>query len=179
MTTSQWYNPSAVSQNTDEDAKLIRWQEPLRFPILTAKDLIHIAGTGGPGPGMTDVRDKTVALTFTNFGFTNVPNNINGIEMQLDVDRRGRISDSEIFLVYNNEIIGSNQTNYDQDAESHLINFNKNIYGGTENMWGATITPEMLQDPSFGVLVRLISHPFYPHRCGATIRQVSLRYYFA
>jgi hypothetical protein len=179
MTTSQWYNPSSSSQNTDEDAKLIRWQEPLRFPILTAKDLIHIAGTGGPGPGMTDVRDKTVALTFTNFGFQNVPDTLTGIELFLDVDRKGRISDSEIFLVYNGEIIGSNQTNYDQDSENHLINFNKNIYGGTGNFWGASITPSMLEDSSFGVYVRLISHPFYPHRCGASIRQVSLRYYFA
>jgi|APCry1669192269_1035402.scaffolds.fasta_scaffold05807_2 hypothetical protein len=179
MSISQLYNPLSITQNSSEDPKLITWIEPLQFPVLTSKDLIHIAGTGGPGPGMTDVRDKTTALTFTNFGMTDVPDTITGIEMLLDIDRRGRISDAEIFLVYNNQLIGVNQTNYDQDDGGHLINFNKNIYGGSGNLWGATITSEMMMDPSFGIMIRMVSHPFFPHRCGVTVRQVSLRYYSA
>ena len=179
MTTSSWYTPNSITQNLDEDPKLISWKTPLSFPILTSKDLVHIAGTGGPGPSMTDLRNKTTMLSFTNFNFLNVPDSITGVELQISIDRFGRISDSDVFLCYNGDPIGVNKTNYDQDVENHLINFNKNIYGGATDFWGAELTPDMIQDPSFGIMLRVQSHPFYPHRCGCTVRQVSLRYYSA
>lgn len=179
MTTTGWYTPTSITQNLDEDPKLIPWKTPLSFPVLTSKDLIHIAGTGGPGPAMTDLRNKTTMLTFTNYGFANVPDNITGIELQFIIDRSGRISDSDVYLCYNGQPIGINKTNYDQDEGGHLINFNKLLYGGALDLWGAELTPEILQDPSFGVMIRQQSHPFFPHRCGAVIRQVALRYYSA
>lgn len=177
MTISGWYTPQTITQNLNEDDRLIAWKEPLRFPFYTVKPLIHIAGTGGPGPGMTDVRYKTTALKFTNF---QIPSEtITGIELFFDVDRQGRASDAEVSLVFNDEIISINKTNYDQDEGGHLIHFNNNNYGGDADLWGANITAEMISDASFGVNIRMQSHPFFPHSSTPIIRSVSLRYYSA
>ncbi len=179
MSVSNWYNPLTITENPAEDSKLISWKTPLKFPLLSAKDLIHLSGTGGPGPSMTDLKNKTTALVFTDFSIDAPTGDLTGVELKLDIDRAGRIGDADVFLVYNGEIIGVNKTDYSQDEAAHLLNFNKNLYGGADDLWGADITPEMLTDSSFGVWLRMQSHPFFPHRSGIKISQVSLRYYFA
>jgi hypothetical protein len=99
MSVSTWFNPLTITQNLDEDSHLIPWKTPLAFPLLSSRDFIHIAGTGGPGPNMTDLRYKSTALTLTNFGIMCDPNlTITGVELKLDIERNGRISDSEINL---------------------------------------------------------------------------------
>jgi hypothetical protein len=175
-TQSQFFTPTNIIQNAPESSALILFRGT-SFPIQTASDLYHITGTGGPGPYMTDVQTQTTQLVFTGFNITNVPSSLSGVQMNLDIVRNGRVCDGDIYLTYNGSIIGQNQSNYDEDVENHLLNFNKNVYGGDNNFWGATLTPDILQDSSFGIVIRLRSHPQYPHRTGAMINNVRLSYY--
>lgn len=182
MSTSDWFYPSTITQLPSEAENLIAWKSPVsdfKCPLSTVKPLLHIPGTGGPGPGLTNVRYRTTALRFTNFQIPLITDVISGIELKFEVDRVGRIADAEVFLVYNEEIISVNKTNFEQDSGEHLINFNKNLYGGATDLWDATVTPEMINDPSFGVHIRMQSHPYFPHNATPIIRQVSIRYYSA
>lgn len=180
MTVSASYTPTIWSQNLNESSNLISWESlnPIGiWPLRLVSDLYHITGTGGPGPFMTDIQSQTTVLYFSGFNITGVPDTLNGVQMNLDILRNGRVCDGEIFLMFNGEIVGANQSNYDEDVENHLINFNKNVYGGTNNFWGVDLTPTMLMDPSFGIAIRLRSHPLYPHRSGCVIRNVYVSYY--
>jgi len=180
MSVSNWFTPLTITQNLNEDSHLIPWKTPLAFPLLSTRDFIHIAGTGGPGPNMTDVRYKSTALTLTNFEITCDPIlTITGVELKLDIERNGRISDSEINLRDPDGNLSINKTSYSVDDRNHLLTFNHNLYGDEYDTWGLDLTSTMLQDSNFGVNIRVQSHPFYPHKCGVMIRQVALRYYFA
>jgi len=52
------------------------------------------------------------------------------------------------------------------------------IYGSTDDLWGTNLTINDIQDPSFGVVVSLQSHPTIPHRDIGYIDQISLRVSF-
>ena len=182
MSISSWFTPTNITEDLTDSPPYIAWQGDrgsLTFPMSTSKDLIHIANSGGPGPAMTDIRNKTTLLTFTGFNITGVPDTITGIEVKLDIQRNGRIADEFVGIQFGNNLITRTKVNYDQDTEGHLIHFNRNLYGGETDMWDDQITPTDLQDSNFGVLLRLQSHPFYPHRCGCRLYGLALRYYYA
>jgi hypothetical protein len=182
MSISSWYTPTIINQDFTDSPPYVTWQGDnggLGFPMAITKDLIHIANSGGPGPMMTDIRNKTTMLTFTGFNITDVPDTITGIEVKLDIQRNGRIADEFVGLCYGEGLVSRTKVDYSQDLEGHLIHFNKNVYGGETDMWEAEITPADLQDSNFGVMLRLQSHPFTPHRCGCRIYGIALRYYYA
>jgi hypothetical protein len=182
MSISNWYTPTIITQDFTDSPPYIQWHGDnggLDFPMTTTKDLIHIANSGGPGPAMTDIRNKTTLLTFTGFNIEAVFESITGIEVKLDIQRNGRIADDFIGLCYSDGEITRTRVDYSQDSEGHLIHFNKNLYGGENDMWDAEITPVDMLNPNFGVMLRLQSHPFVPHRCGCRIYGLALRYYYA
>jgi hypothetical protein len=181
-TPSNWFAPTTITQDFTDSPPYIPWQGitgNLEFPLTTSKDLIHIANSGGPGPAMTDIRQKTTCLYLTGFNLLDVPETVNGIQLTLDIQRNGRIADAEVFLCHNGNQIGASQVNYSADLEDHLLYFNVNDYGGDGNNWGVTLTTDLLQDPTFGVSLRFQSHPFYPHRCGCRLYGIALRYFYA
>jgi hypothetical protein len=150
---------------SSDEASLVqrRWQ--------TVNPLRHISN-----PASGNLRDSTYALVCTGF---NIPAlvEINGIELRVLAQRNGRIADEVIQLTYQNSAIGRNNFYYETDEEGRLPLFNDTTYGGTDDLWGADITTNILQDPSFGVILKFSSHPYYPHSSGMLVDSVSLTIY--
>lgn len=140
-----------------------RWQ--------TVKQLRHISN-----PASGDLRDSTYSLVCTGF---NIPmlEEINGIEVRVIGQRNGRIADEVIQLTYQNTAIGRNNFQYETDTDGRLPLFNDTIYGSSTDTWEAELTPGILQDPSFGVVLKFSSHPYYPHSSGMLVDSVSLTVY--
>ena len=139
--------------------------------IRTATELRHIAN-----PASGPIRDSTYALVYSDFRIANL-GAVNGIELRVIAQRNGRITDETIQLTYQDSAIGRNNYQYETDDQGRLPLFDDTRYGGPEDLWGADITAEMLQDPSFGVILKFQSHPYYPHRSGMLIQSVSLTIY--
>lgn len=138
--------------------------------LTTVKPLSHI-----PNSGRGPVLDKTYYLKCTDFGMVDLPSNITGITVLIDAQRNGKIVDETICLVHNGEVISENKTNLSALREGHLTNNNVQTYGGETDLWGTTITPEMLMDNSFGLLLRFSSNPLYPHREGLQIYKILIK----
>jgi hypothetical protein len=174
---SNTYYPSVVTQLGEEPN--IAWVTTvpsngiflLQRRWQTVEPLKHIAN-----PASGPIRDSTFALVCTGF---NIPllDEINGIEVRVTGQRNGRIADETIQLVYQDQAIGRNNFSYETDEEGRLPLFNDTVYGGSEDLWGAEITPQILQDPSFGVILKFQSHPYYPHSSDMQIESVSLTVY--
>jgi hypothetical protein len=174
---SNTYYPSVVTQLGEEPN--IAWVTtvPSNGVFLiqrrwqTAEPLKHIAN-----PASGPIRDSTFALVCTGF---NIPllDEINGIEVRVTGQRNGRIADETIQLVYQDQAIGRNNFSYETDEEGRLPLFNDTVYGGSEDLWGSEITTNMLQDASFGVILKFQSHPYYPHSSDMQIESVSLTVY--
>ena len=141
-----------------------RWQ--------TASELKHISN-----PACGDLRNRTQTLVCTNFQITNLPETISGISLILQAQRNGRVCDEQIQLTYQGQVIGKNNFVHVTDADGHLKIENKTTYGSPTDMWDTEITAEMLQDPSFGVMLKFQAHPYYPHSCGMLLDSVSLTVY--
>jgi hypothetical protein len=171
------YYPTRIDQLGEEPN--IAWTSAptLREPLLlgriwrTVKSLKHIAN-----PASGPIRDSTYQLICTGFRIPAL-SDINGIELRVIAQRNGRIADETIQLTYENSAIGRNNFSYETDEEGRLPLFNDTVYGSPTDTWGAQVTPEMLQDPSFGVILKFASHPYYPHSSDMQIESVSLTVY--
>lgn len=138
----------------------------------TVKSLKHIAN-----PATGNIRERTYSLICTDFQIENLPDVISGLELKIVAQRNGRIADEIIQLTYQGQEIGKNNFDYITDSEGHLKITNETLYGGPTDLWEADITPEMLADPSFGVVLKFQSHPYYPHNVGMIVDSVSLTVY--
>ena len=174
---SNTYYPSVVTQIGEEPN--IAWVTTvpsngiflLRRRWQTVEPLKHIAN-----PASGPIRDSTFALVCTGFDIP-LLDEINGIEVRVTGQRNGRIADETIQLTYENSAIGRNNFNYETDEEGRLTLFNDTVYGSPTDTWGAEITPEILQDSSFGIILKFQSHPYYPHSSDMQIESVSLTVY--
>lgn len=168
---SYTYTPNTVNGLMPAEEEIL-WRELPGARYQTQQELRHISN-----PACGDLRNRTQSLAFLNFNITTLPITITGIEIRLEAQRNGRIADDQIQLIYRGDVIGENNFNYETTIDGHLILTNDTTYGGPEDLWGATITPEMLQDPEFGILLKFQSHPYYPHRSSMQINSVSLTVY--
>lgn len=174
------FRPSNVEQVSEAPDQEIGWhQSPttnlgylLDSRWTTVSSLSHLAN-----PACGDLRNKTWALKCTGFQMTALPDVITGLQLDINGQRNGRIVDEIIQLTYLGNPIGSNNFEYVTDSEGHLKITNETQYGGSTDLWGTELTPTMLQDPSFGVILKFQSHPYYPHRCGITVDSVWLTVY--
>lgn len=105
----------------------------------------------------------------TNYRFSGI-GVVTGIELLLVTQRKARIQDYVISLLYNNEIIGDNKFN--DLAE------NEQIYGGDSDMWGTTLTAGQIESTSFGVVIGLGPNKNIPHRDSGFIDSVELKVYY-
>lgn len=171
------YYPTRIDQLGEEPNIAWTSSPTLREPLLlgriwrTVKSLKHIAN-----PASGPIRDMTYTLVCTGFRIP-VLAQINGIELRVIAQRNGRITDETIQLTYQGSAIGRNNFSYETDDEGRLPLFNDTRYGGVDDLWGTEITSEMLQDPSFGVILKFQSHPYYPHSSDMQIESVSLTVY--
>lgn len=169
-----WFNPQIISQYAEQGGEdvHIRWDESTGYSGLksangssigTLNPLIHIARSPKP-----DITNKTYYLKMTGYNFVELPDTILGIELQINGRRVGRITDDTVSLTHNDTLIGENQ--------ARLVINPTTYYGGETVLWGVDgIQKSMLQDSSFGVVLRFKSHPSWPHKDPMDLISVQLR----
>jgi hypothetical protein len=173
-----WTLPRSITQYAESGAEKehVSWLDPLAFPIKTARDLIHIARS----PKLDDT-DRTWYLEFTAFDFTALPPALSGINIRILANRRGRISDDTVQLVYQGSAMGKNQAQpaQDQTIERATTLLPTTVYGGGLTVWGfdTAVDLDVISDATFGVRVRFQSHPYWPHRDSALLEAVELQIY--
>jgi hypothetical protein len=167
---SQTFSPVTIEPQSINPDVEIAWVNRGRW--TSSRDLTHIAN-----PATGDLRNKTWALYCTNFQMTGLPGVISGLQLDISVDRYGRIADEQIQLTYQGSPIGKNNFVYLTDVDGNLPIKNTSSYGGPTDLWATELTADMLQDPSFGVILKFQSHPYYPHRCGVNLSTVQLTVY--
>lgn len=159
--------PTTFYQYAEEGGESvhIQWNEEQfnsQVKIGTQGVLSHLARSP-----KTDLRNKTYYLKVQGFNFYSIPNSINGIEVVLTTDRRGRVTDETVQLVINDQIVGENKANLDLDPIK--------TYGGIDDLWGLENLGQQDIDSNFGILMRFQSHPHFPHRDGMFIRGIEVR----
>jgi hypothetical protein len=132
--------------------------------LALSKPLLHIARQP-----KNDIKMKSWYLQLTGFNFENIPDTIAGIQLKLSVDRHGRVFDDTVQLCYQNELIGANKCTRTVDPVQ--------FYGGITDTWEIDNLSAIVQDPSFGIVLRFKSHPDWPHKTTPTIRFVELQIY--
>lgn len=145
-----------------EDTGFAGIKSDLYGAVGTETDLYHTANLT-----LNDRKTKTYYLFLTNFNLIDIPDVISGIEVVIEMQRKGRITDETIQLRHNNQFIGLNKADFKLDLTKK--------YGSETDTWGANLTKEMVTDPSFGVGVRFQSHPSWPHRDSPLIYYIKLR----
>lgn len=153
--------PSHVSW-ANEDGGFAALKSNNNESIMTTKELLHIAN-----PTTNDIKMKTYYLNLVNFNMINLPLVISGIEVEIEMNRGGRITDETIQLLLNDSHIGDNQASYPLSQNT--------VYGSETSTWGVNLTPAMLQDPTFGLSIRYQSHPSWPHRESPKLEYIRLR----
>jgi hypothetical protein len=165
-----WTLPNTIVQTAEAESH-IPWDPVSDFVYLrqedgeftgTVKPLLHIAN-----PTTGDLRMKTWYLMLSNFSFQELPTEVSGIEVELRIERSGRIADDTIQLQINNEFIGDNKSTYELDYVK--------TYGSPTDMWGTNLTSSDLLNPLFGIGIRFQSHPFYPHNAAPLLDYVKIR----
>jgi hypothetical protein len=173
-----WTPPTTLVQYAESgaDSLHIAWSSTESFPTTTRRDLRHTARS----PKLDDL-DRTWYLCLTDYRFATLPQVISGIQVRIDINRRGRISDDTVQLVYQGEPIGKNlaQPASDQTIERATTLLPSTVYGGDVASWAldTVVDPAMIRDPAFGVLVRFMAHPRWPHRDSAILHSVELQIY--
>lgn len=167
-----WFYPNTVTQ-FPEVTEHVGWngeetgfsflKAPNQNYVTTKKELLHIANSV-----VNDLKMKTYFLYLSNFKMTNLPNPIQGVEVEIEMKRGGRITDETIQLRYNNEFIGKNKADYKLDVQK--------TYSGSASDWGVEeFNSLLLTDTTFGVGIRYQSHPSWPHKESAMINYVRIR----
>lgn len=170
-----WTFPTNITQYAESGAELvhIKWDDSSNFSDLTTAnmqyvsslgDLIHISRSPKP-----DIVNKTYYMMLTGFVFQNIPNPVTGLTIRLRANRSGRVTDDTIQLCVGNATIGDNHASLELSPMK--------IYSGNSSYWGIDLTPQLLQDPSFGVVLRFKSHPSWPHKNPIDIDAVELQIY--
>ena len=165
---TNWNLPNTIVQYAEDDSH-IQWSTD-DFSLLRtrnngislSKPLLHIARQP-----RNDITMKTWFVSATNFNFTNLPNTISGIQCRLTVDRVGRVFDETIQLTLNNILIGENKCSMTVDPVQ--------IYGGSTDVWKVDNISSIIQDPAFGIVIRLKSHPSWPHKTTPILRGIELQ----
>jgi hypothetical protein len=171
---TNWNYPTVVSQYAEQGAESVHitWNEQqfdaLAYPstqtLTTNGPLLHLARSP-----KTDYTNKTYYIVAKGFNFVNLPDTISGIELRLNADRRGRVTDDTVQLLINGQPAGDNQATLNVDPIK--------TYGGSTNLWGLEQLLAENINAEFGVLIRFRSHPNWPHRDGVNLHSVELQIY--
>lgn len=171
---TDWTNPQLISQYSEPGAENIhlRWDDSNGFAgiktangtsVGTIGELFHIARSPKP-----DLTNKTYFIKCTGYNFYLLPESISGIELKIISRRAGRVTDDMIMLTYNDDLLGLNQARLEINPIM--------VYGGETNLWGSNlITRSVIEDSSFGIVLRFQNHPSWPHRDPMDLMSVQLR----
>lgn len=163
---TEWTYPNTVIQYSEADVHIPWLNIEDNFDeinlVRTERDLVHIANSM-----MNDYKTKTYYLICKEFDWKNLPEQIQGIELYVNVKRAGRITDDTIQL-HLMQPLGNNLADY-KIADLK-------VYGSETELWGLeTITHEMLNDPEFGIVLRYQSHPTIPHKTAVYMNHIQMR----
>lgn len=167
---TDWLIPTTII--SDLDAENADWEDlhpadnVLQFPLITKEDLNHIA--------LHDLAYTSKSGDVLILSGFNIPSytTINGIEVMLDIRRRGRITDYVLQFYVGNTPVGDNLATKDPARP------NQSVYGSNTNTWN--IDPSVnLQDPNLNLRLQVGPHPNYPSRDPAIIDKVSVRIYYS
>jgi hypothetical protein len=175
-------NTVTIIQYAEDELTQIQWNtanlEMLASPnnvvgITTMKPLMHIARSP-----KYDLTNTTWFIEYTGFNFNKLPDTISGITATIKMNRGGRVADDTVQLVYNGEMIGENQAHpafiHNAIRDISLMDL-ESVYGGASSTWGTELTRDIVQDPSFGIVVRYKSHPAWPHKTSPILYSVQLQ----
>ena len=166
----RWYYPISIDQ-TFEDVSHIPWDSTGNFIHLKSRDLSktstvlplkHI-----PVSQAVSIRNKTWFL-HCRFQLGTEMGQVNGMQVQIQMDRGSRIIDDTIQLDKNGELLGENQATLD------ILSLK--TYG---NSWGlnwSNIDPYELASGTFGLRLRFQSSFTTPHTTTPSIDFVRMRY---
>ena len=177
--TTAWTLPSTVIQYAEADTH-IAWNAKNLSSLISpgsnkaeaVAPLFHIARSP-----KYDLTNKTWYIELTGFDFNNVPNTISGVTAKIQMDRGGRVVDETIMLTYQGEMIGTNMSAgiIDPLTGASLL-APLTVYGGSADMWEIpNLTKAMVEDASFGIVIRYQSHPYWPHKTVPAITSVQLQ----
>lgn len=167
-----WFYPNIVTQSCEIEEH-VPWINENDFLFLKhadgiyvtlSKPLLHISNSV-----VNDVKMKTYYLNLSDFRITGLPNTISGIEVEVNMNRGGRITDETVQLTYQDQIIGKNYADFDLSP--------KKLYGGSSDLWSIQLTASEIASSDFGIKIRFQSHPSWPHCEYAKIDYVRLRAY--
>jgi hypothetical protein len=166
----RWYYPTSVDQ-TFEDASHIPWDSTGDFTYLKSKDLTRTGTTLPlkhiPVSRTVSIRDKTWFL-HCRFQLGAELGQINGIQVQIQMDRGSRIVDDTIQLDKNGELLGENQATLD------ILSLK--TYGNTWGLNWSNIDPYNLTSGNFGLRLRFQSNFTTPHTTTPAIDFIRMRY---
>ena len=167
--TTIWTLPTTITQYA-EDPSHIEWDTnfdkvtTLFSGVSLSKPIQHISRQP-----KNDIKMKTWYIQATNFNFQNLPDTISGIAFRFNVNRGGRVFDDTIQLTYNGGLIGENKCVRTVDPVQ--------VYGGATDLWNVDNISSLIQDSSFGITIRLKSHPDWPHKTTPILRGLELQIY--
>lgn len=166
-----WTSPNIIEQYFEDEGH-IAWHEVNNFSNLksannqgvsTITPLLHISRQP-----RNDIKMKTYYLRATGFNFDNMPGAVSGVKVRLTMNRQGRITDETVQLTTNETLIGENKAVLDLNPTQ--------IYGSETDLWSIeNISPALIQDSSFGIVLRFQSHPKWPHKSTPIIFGVELQ----
>jgi hypothetical protein len=166
----RWYYPISIDQ-TFEDASHIPWDSTGNFIHLKSKDLSRTSTVLPlkhiPVSQTVSIRNKTWFL-HCRFQLGTEMGQVNGIQVQIQMDRGSRIIDDTIQLDKNGELLGENQATLDM--------LPLKTYG---NAWGlnwSNIDPYELASENFGLRLRFQSSFTTPHATTPSIDFIRMRY---
>ena len=190
--TTAFYPPTSIATVPEYNSVLNQWSIPWNWNPTTISDHA-VAVTVRPlytisGMWMERFLSNTDQLWCTNFNIPNTGRLVAGIEVELFTQRAGRIQDLVLQLVKNGQLIGDNYASTINPVESNTYTGdmtipipvgNYNIYGGSADMWGTTLTSAQVADSTFGVAISFKSNVIYPHSDLAQVSQVGIRITYA
>jgi hypothetical protein len=193
MTTTTFTSPSTIANvsipndvvpmNPSIDWNFNPTTIALGAEAVSSKSLYTISGLW-----MEKFLSNTSQLWCTGYNFSNTGRTVLGIEFQLGMQRASRIEDLLIQLTLGGELIGNNYASTVNPVQSDMYTGDLttptpvgdiNIYGGSADLWGATLTSANIADPTFGVVISFRSNIIYPHRDICYVNQASLRITYA
>ena len=166
----KWYYPHSISQDS-EAITHVPWDSTGNFIHIKSRDLTQTKTVAPlkhiPNSYSTPIRNKTWYLN-CKFQLGRESGQVNGIQLQIQMDRGARIVDDTVQLIYNGSPIGDNLATPEIEALK--------TYG---NAWGLTWTdPDVyaMTSGDFGVVLRFQSNFSTPHTTTPALDFVRMRY---
>ena len=124
--------------------------------------------------------NHTNRLNITNFRF-NIPASatITGLKLLVIAYSNGTgaafVSDSAVYLVHDNDEISENRAKL--FGEGIWFGDGKRKYGSSDDLWGATLTPDIVNDRTFGVSIG-VQYTYFSYSITVFVDDVVLKVFY-